>query len=158
MWQRIQTVFMVIVVLAMFCAPFFTIWQKQNPQTQELARLTAFSLSYTKAGADLQNTTTVYLAIMAWAAAGISAYSITRYRNRLRQIQLNFISAILMGIILATSVYLMLFRGEVLFSVPAQGSMGLGFFLPITGLLFNSLANRFIHRDEKMVRSADRLR
>ncbi len=158
MWQRIQTVFMGVVVIALLLFPFFTIWQKTNPATQEIAVFTANSLTYKKSDQIISQSTTVYLWILAWAAALVSAYSITRYTNRLRQIQLNFVSTILVGIVLAINVYLMLFKGETSFVVPAQGQMGLGFFMPVIALLFNSLANRFIHRDEKLVRSADRLR
>ena len=34
----------------------------------------------------------------------------------------------------------------------------LGTMLPMGGLIFNSLANRFIRRDEKLVRDSDRMR
>jgi hypothetical protein len=158
MWQRIQTVFMVIVVISLLLAPFFSIWQKTNPSTQEMALFSYSSLSHSKSDQVLASTPTVYLWVLVWAAAAVSAYSITRFKSRLRQIQLNFLSTILIGVVLATNTYLMLFKGEVLFDDPKQGSIGVGFFLPIAAMLFNSLANRFIHRDEKLVRSADRLR
>ena len=39
-----------------------------------------------------------------------------------------------------------------------EGAIGIGLFLPGMGIIFNILANFFIRKDEKLVRSVDRIR
>jgi len=50
-------------------------------------------------------------------------------------------------------------EGNALVGGPEDGAdFGIGFFLPVVALVLNALANRFIQRDERLVRDADRLR
>ena len=50
-------------------------------------------------------------------------------------------------------------RGQQEFAPDSMGQYMLpGFFLPAIAMVFNILANRFIRRDENLVRSVDRLR
>jgi len=44
------------------------------------------------------------------------------------------------------------------FAPNIYGEYKYGIYLPVIALIFNLLANRFIRRDEKLVRSVDRLR
>jgi hypothetical protein len=53
---------------------------------------------------------------------------------------------------------MILYRAEQLFDTGMKGDFEIGFFVPLLALIFNSLANRFIRRDEKLVRSVDRIR
>ena len=39
-----------------------------------------------------------------------------------------------------------------------EENFDISFFLPIAGIILNMLANRFIRKDEELVRSVDRLR
>jgi hypothetical protein len=49
-------------------------------------------------------------------------------------------------------------RGEALLNPKLEGAFQPAFYLPTLALMLNLLANRFIRRDEQLVRSADRLR
>jgi hypothetical protein len=48
--------------------------------------------------------------------------------------------------------------GEQMLNVKLIGTFEAGFYLPTLALILNLLANRFIRRDEQLVRSMDRLR
>jgi hypothetical protein len=60
----------------------------------------------------------------------------------------------IMGIVLYRTLYM----GKSYGSPSDQGDYLLGFYALIAALIFNALANRFIRRDEKLVRGSDRLR
>jgi hypothetical protein len=49
-------------------------------------------------------------------------------------------------------------QGEQLLNPTREGSFDAGFYLPTLALILNLLANRFIRRDDQLVRSMDRLR
>jgi len=157
MIQRIQTIFLIIVAAAMFSMLFIPIWGKTSPETGEVMEITAMQLSYTQDGKPMETMNTMYSAVLAVLSSILAVGSIFSYRNRLKQIKLNFANALVISVIIGINVYLV-FQGDVLFDEERPGSPGFGFFMPAVALVFNSLANRFIRRDEKMVRSADRLR
>lgn len=157
MLQRFQTVFLILVVLSMVATLFFPIWTKADASTETLISLTAFELRTEVAGTETQSKSTFYIALLALAAAASAAVSISKFKNRLLQIKLGALSSFLMAALLLTCLYLSN-GAEAEINPDAQGNYVLGFFLPAAGLLFNLLANRFIRRDEMLVKSADRLR
>ena len=157
MLQRFQTVFLILVVLSMIATLFFPIWTKADASTETLIKLTAFERTTEVAGVETQSKTTFYIALLALAAAASAAISVSKFKNRLLQIKLGALSSFLMAALLLTCLYLAN-EAEQQINPTEQGSYVLGFFLPAAGLMFNLLANRFIRRDEMLVKSADRLR
>lgn len=84
----------------------------------------------------------------------IGALSIFSYRNRKRQIMLNTISMIINALLIGVLVYwLQNLSGGIDF--PEKGIEPLFPFIAIICLVF---ANIFIRRDERLVKSVDRLR
>ncbi|MDZ7846692.1 MAG: DUF4293 domain-containing protein [Owenweeksia sp.] len=83
----------------------------------------------------------------------VSLFSIFRYRNRQQQVVSGRINIILNFVLFGFILYLF-------FSDPSAEATGLGLasFMPIVAVVFISLANRSIMKDEALVRSADRLR
>ncbi|GAB4395485.1 MAG: hypothetical protein OHK0053_03750 [Microscillaceae bacterium] len=162
MIQRVQTIFLFVVVLSMVLCFFFPIWEKQNTSTQEKTSLNLFSLKYEKKTEKgekaAQTTSTFYLALLAAAAAATALYSIFRYDNRLTQMKLGLLNSLLMSIMLALSVYFITYYGEKSFPKPEFGTYLVSFYLMIAGLISNLVANRFIRRDENLVRSSNRMR
>ncbi|MDN5203325.1 DUF4293 domain-containing protein [Fulvivirgaceae bacterium BMA10] len=164
MLQRIQTIFLLGVAVVMVAMLFMTIWEKGNPD-EGIASLTAFKLTYIQNDAitdegtpQIEATTnTFYIAIFAVLAIVTSIYSIFRYTNRLTQIKLGALNALLLAGCMGSAVYFA-FQGEKLLLENIQGQYKMGFFMPAAALVLNMLANRFIRRDEKLVRSVDRLR
>ena len=100
---------------------------------------------------------TFYIAMLALIAAGVAAYAVTQYKNRLTQIKLGALNSLLMGGSLIMTVYFS-FQGEKMLEPGVKGEYLAGFYAIFAALIFNLLANRFIRRDEQLVKSVDRIR
>ncbi len=157
MIQRVQTIFLFLIVLAMGLFLSFPIWDKAGASSSETAQLTALQYSY-KQGITSFITPMWYLAGLAALGAIIALIAIFRYRNRLQQMGLCAINALLMTGMMAIVLYTTLYKGKTFGSADDQGNYHTGFFALIAALVFNMLANRFIRRDEKLVRDSDRFR
>ncbi len=158
MLQRVQTIFLLLVVGTVIGMLFMPIWSEASADGGDTIALTAFKMTHTQAApAATNNTQTFYIAILAILATATAAYSIFRYDNRLLQMKLGLINSLLLMTTLGTTLYFIL-TNEALVNPKAQGDYLIGFFLLVFALLFNSMANRFIKRDENLVRSVDRLR
>ncbi|MFZ9045968.1 MAG: DUF4293 domain-containing protein [Cyclobacteriaceae bacterium] len=163
MIQRIQTIFLFVAAVAMICMLFFPIWQKVNESKTEMAVMNAISLSYMQLDAadgemvEKASKDTFYIAILAVISAVIAGFSIFQYHNRLRQIQLGAANSFVVFITMMVCLYFTL-KSEAVLEPKLQGTYLIGFYFPVVALLCNMLANRFIRRDEQLVRSADRIR
>ena len=162
MIQRIQTIFLFVAAVAMICMLFFPIWQKVNEARTEMALMNAISLSYMQLDADGEmiekaSKDTFYIAILAVISAVIAGFSIFQYNNRLRQIQLGAANSFIVFVTMMVCLYFTL-KSEAVLEPKIQGTYLIGFYFPVVALLCNMLANRFIRRDEQLVRSADRIR
>ncbi len=157
MIQRIQSVFLFLVMVAMTLMLFFPLWEKQNPKTSEKATLSALQLVYQKPQQTAQAQTTIYLAVLAGLSIGLAGISIFSYKNRKTQVMINLFNTLLLTITLIACAYLSL-QGEKSIVEPQRGQYLFGFFMPAVAVVFNALATRFIRRDESLVRSMDRLR
>lgn len=160
---------MTIAAIAMILYLFFPIWGKSqdNPEVEqdeyEYALMNAFELRYelrsdTSDEVKLLGTqNTFLLSIGAIVAALVMFFSITRYKNRMTQVKLNALFSLLTAATLVGS-YVYTSKANQLFDPNLVGNYLPGFYLPIVAMLNNFLANRFIRKDEKLVRSADRIR
>lgn len=161
MIQRIQSVFMAVAAICVFGVLFTDIWVKQGVAVEhagERVVYNAFSMVHTNgAGEAVQSTNTLYVAGLALLSAVLFVASIFSYRNRMKQITLNLINTLVLIGLLITNI-LLIFQGTVFFETNNQGNFAYGFYLPIVALFMNVLANRFIRKDELLVRSADRIR
>ncbi|WP_421828373.1 DUF4293 domain-containing protein [Larkinella sp.] len=157
MLQRIQTIFLFLIVVSMALLLGFPIWEKTGATPTETASLTAWQLVYTQ-GISSQITPVYYLALMALVVAGVSLFTIFKYRNRLLQMGLCAINAIVLTALMGFVLYLTLYKGKDFFNPDDQGHFRYGFFAIVAALIFNMLANRFIRRDEKLVQESNRLR
>jgi hypothetical protein len=133
----------------------FPVWQKENKTSQEKVTLTFYTLSHQKNNKSTQNTSTIYLTVLAIGVGLTAGYSIFRYDKRMIQLGLGLLNSILMSAILGLMMYTILQTDQ---KTTGQGVYQMGFFLPVIALLANLLANRFIRKDEKLVRSIDRMR
>jgi peptidoglycan/LPS O-acetylase OafA/YrhL len=137
MLQRIQTVYLILVVIIAGILPFiFPLWQDESGLQkvyfmQEPASLLLFAGSFT-------------LAIV----------SIFSYKKRQNQFVLNRLNIILNLILLGLFVY----RSLTLSGETEVSEKGIGIFLPIAAVVCLVLANRATKKDEDLVKSVDRLR
>ncbi|MCP4457849.1 MAG: DUF4293 domain-containing protein [Cytophagales bacterium] len=159
MIQRIQSVFMLIMALVMLSMLFMPIWEKENLDTKDLVSLNAFYLTYTQGPVQeiVAQKSTIYISILVFLSAGVSIFSIFQYKKRLMQIKLGSLNSLLvMGVVLCCVIFTN--KGAEMMSPDIAGEYKIGFFIPIIALIFNSLSNRFIRRDEKLIQSANRMR
>lgn len=160
MIQRIQTIFLLFVGLAMLVFLFAPIWQKQEINSGASYTQTAFYLEKVpSADQGVSNEFMPYLipGILGLVATCIAFITIGIYKKRMRQIMLCTLNALLIGTAMGLSAYWAT-QAENNLLPGVQGTYNYGLFLPAVALIFNSLAARFIRKDEKLVRSMDRLR
>lgn len=147
MIQRIQSIFLLLASacsFALFAVPFA-------------------SVKETVAGSALFSNDTVYnlndnIALLAmYAIAGVLALvAIFLFKNRSQQKVVARVAAIfnIIGIVLA----IVFFMQDSVMSSAVTPEDGLGLYTPIVGLVLIFLAIRAIGKDDKLVRSMDRLR
>ncbi|TGE14928.1 DUF4293 domain-containing protein [Hymenobacter elongatus] len=158
MIQRIQSVFLLLLALAMLSVVFLPIWSKLDPASGQELVLTATKLTYANADAGISVPTNTYaIAALALAAAAVAIFEMLQYRNRFLQLKLGMLNLVLIVATLGASFYYS-GVGEKMLNIKIPGTYEAGFYLPTLALLLNVLANRFIRRDEQLVRSMDRLR
>ena len=149
MWQRVQTIFLGITVAAMFLMIFFPIWEGA-----EAGERVVFYPFYLKtSGADVYSPFIV-VAILAIASFTVGFIEISRFRNRMLQVKLGALNSLLMAGTMVSAILI----ARNLQSDFGAGAWGISLFMPAVGMICNSIANRFIRRDEQLVRESDRLR
>lgn len=154
MWQRIQTVFLSVVVISMIALIFMPIWVYQ-PETENSHQL--FALHYTEKVNGVG--TPLYMpyaltAMLAMATATTAFISLRKFNDRPLQMKLGVLNSLLM---LGTMVCIVFFVLDLAKSHQG-GQYGSGFWMVAIGVAANFLANRFIRRDEKLIRDSERLR
>ncbi len=159
MIQRIQTVFLFLVAVAMILVISFPIWQQVNPEQTKMLTLSAWNLSTldTQSQEVIDSESNIYLAILAIIAAGLALFSLTQYKNRTKQMFLNMINSLIMVVVLASIIYTS-HQANATINPDVNGAFLLGFWAIFGGMIMNLLANRFIRKDEMLVRSVDRIR
>lgn len=166
MIQRIQTVFLFLLVMAMVSMLFLPLWSKTDATTNETVVLTAWSLKShflnaqgeSASPGDLPGQGSLVIGLLAIAAAVIALYEIFQFKSRLTQMKLGLFNTLVLAALLGTSFYFAAYVGNDMVQANNGGDYEAGFYMPVLALLLNALANRFIKRDEDLVRSVDRLR
>ncbi|MFD2033657.1 DUF4293 domain-containing protein [Belliella marina] len=159
MIQRVQTVFLFLVAIAMVVVVSFPIWQQVNPDQSIMLTLTAWNLEKL----DIQTQQVIesegkfFIGILAIIAAGLALFSLSQYKNRTRQMFLNMINSLVMVITLALIIWTS-HQANADFNPDVNGAFVVGFWAIFGGMILNLLANRFIRKDEMLVRSVDRIR
>ncbi|MEJ8757621.1 DUF4293 domain-containing protein [Pontibacter sp. H259] len=165
MIQRIQTVFLFLLVLAVISMLFLPLWSKTEVATGETVVLTAWELKSQvattggeAAAGNVASKSTMFIGLLAIAAAVIALVEIFQFRSRLNQMKLGLLNTLILAALFGTSFYYAAYVGAEMIKGTDNGSYEAGFYMPMIALLVNALANRFIKRDEDLVRSVDRLR
>jgi len=155
MWQRIQTVFLVLVVVSMVVSLFLPILKVMDGSKE----IQLFPLHFSTIE-DGQRATLYFpyslTAILMIAAATIAIMEIRRFDNRITQIKLGTLNSLILAGALGSAVYFFT-------QVSKEYGTGAASLPPVLWIMFvgvacNWLAVRFIRRDEKLVRDSDRLR
>ncbi len=166
MIQRIQSVFLFLLVVAVISMLFLPLWSKTDAATHETVVLTAFNIkSYVQneqgemgAAGSIPTKSAFIIGMLAIAAAVVAVIEIFRFRNRLTQMKMGLLNTLVLAALLGTSFYYAAYVANEMIPASEDYTYHAGFYMPVVALLLNALANRFIKRDEDLVRSADRLR
>ncbi len=140
MLQRIQTIYLFIAFIATGVLPFvFPLWTTEDGEhyyfIKNLAYVALFGLSTT-----------------------LSVISILTFKKRKKQFVMGRLNIILNLILLGLFIYQSLnLSGETDHALIVS-EKGIGMILPIVSIVFLSLANKAIKKDEDLVKSVDRLR
>ena len=136
MWQRIQTLYMSVVVLLAVCLLFL------------------FEVGVDANGVILLGKDIVLVFFESVLTMLIVLVAIVQFKNRQNQFVLNRVAILIQFFLLGFFVYRAL-------SVPGEGftsEKGIGAFVPIVSVVLLALANRAIKKDEDLVKSVDRIR
>lgn len=156
MIQRVQTIFLFLVVVAMGITLGLPIWVQANASGSW--NLSAFALTnLDPAGEEIQSVSKWYIAALAAFAGLLALISIFQYRSRARQMMINMVNSLLMVGLVAT-VFLTTNGINKEIASAAAGTYLPGFWAILVAMVCNMLANRFIRKDEALVRSVDRIR
>lgn len=158
MIQRIQTIFLLLVVISMGVTIGTTLWVQNQTSAGDSWELSAFMLSNLDAsGQVIQSSSKWYIAALASFAGLLALISIFQYRDRGRQMMINMVNSLVM---VGTVVSVFLTTNGINSEIGStdSGTYQLGFWAILAAMVFNMLANRFIKKDEALVRSVDRIR
>lgn len=136
MWQRIQTLYMSVVVLLAVCLLF------------------VFEVGVDANGVALLGKDIVLVFFQSVLTILIVILAIMQFKNRQNQFVLNRVAILIQFFLLGFFVYRAL-------SMPGEGltsEKGIGAFVPIVSIVLLALANRAIKKDEDLVKSVDRIR
>ncbi len=160
MIQRVQTIFLFLVVISMGVTIGMPIWEQlmTSSGSGDSWMLSAFTLTnLDAAGAEIQASSKWYIAALASFSGLLALISIFQYSNRGRQMMLNMVNSLVMvGLVVAVFLTTNGINSEI--NAPDAGTYQVGFWAILVAMVCNMLANRFIRKDEALVRSVDRIR
>jgi hypothetical protein len=164
MIQRIQTLFLAIAAIAimlMFFFPFASITEFTDIQSEILEtdyyKMSVMGIEDPSPDTIPQINLMVHLPVLVLTSIIfiIIISSILRYKNRKQQ--MNFVKiTFFLNIIMVAGIFL---NYQKLFSSGVISiELEMGAYLPLISLVFLIVANRYILKDEKLIKSVDRLR
>jgi glucan phosphoethanolaminetransferase (alkaline phosphatase superfamily) len=134
------------------------LWNQVGSTEGDSWNLTAFTLSNLDSSGELiQSSSKWYLGALAAFAGLLAMISIFQYRVRSRQMLLNMINSLVM-VSLVAATFLTTNGINAAIQAKDGGTYEIGFWSILVGMVMNMLANRFIKKDEALVRSVDRIR
>ncbi|MDF2456810.1 MAG: hypothetical protein K0R51_2803 [Cytophagaceae bacterium] len=154
MIQRIQTLFLGLLALVMTLNLFSTVWRAETADKSLL--LTPFFL-FEKTMDGEYHHQVIYIALLIILIIGLSIFSISRFKNRSLQLKLGLANSVLL-VLVVVAYYVVIGKGKTMIAQDAAAHFDPGFYLPLIAIVFNFLANFFIKKDDKLVKSVDRLR
>jgi hypothetical protein len=136
MIQRIQTLFLVLVVLVAGMLPFFVnLWSDAK-------------------GVDIYAQNEIIVSIVFYVSGALALWAVFLFKNRKNQFVVNRLNMISNLFLLGFFVY----RSLNLSGGALVSEKGIGMLIPVFSIVFLVLANRAIKKDEDLVKSVDRLR
>tara|TARA_R110000796_G_scaffold67449_5_gene154820 strand:+ start:78002 stop:78412 length:411 start_codon:yes stop_codon:yes gene_type:complete len=136
MIQRIQTLYLLVVILLTAVLPFWVnLWSDVN-------------------GNEIFAQNEILISVAFFASAALALIAILLFKKRQNQFVVNRLNMILNLFLLGFFVY----RSLNLSGETSVSEKGIGMLIPIFSIVFLVLANKAIRKDEDLVKSVDRLR
>jgi len=154
MIQRIQTVYLLLVALltaSMFFTPFVT-FISETEVSQYILTIKGLALTGEKSSVLFRVWPIVAILIVSLI---ITLVTIFLYKRRLLQIRLSIVSIFLMAGIIGLTYY---YSNSISLQMKVESTYGFSFVFPLIAIILDYLAIRSITKDEKLIRSLDRLR
>ncbi len=157
MIQRIQTIFLVLALISGALVFYFPLADFYH---ELYGNYKLFATELKSMDPDPKMTTSIWFNSPLWLTAGASLIltltSIFLYKNRRTQLRLVAFN-ILLNVSFVVLVFI-IYSSKITKLTQIEPSYQLGIFFPLISLVFLILANRFIRKDEELVKSTDRLR
>jgi len=158
MLHRLQSIFLVITIAVLCMVVLMPIWSTKGSEPNwalgKEYHLDSYPLQECPHDAPV-SIISLPLALLAKSlnliAVFVAIYGLCKYDNRVFQIKLGLFNAYVLVTLLGLSMYLSLERQKGI--QPLVNCL-----LPAIALVSNLLANHYIRKDEKLVKSADRMR
>lgn len=158
MIQRVQSIFLFLVAVAMGLTLGLDLWVQEVPDSSEIWKFNALFMNQVDASGEIiQSSSNWYIAAMAAFAGLLAIISIFQYRNLSRQMMLNMLNSLLM-VGLVAIVFLTTNGVNSDMAAEDNGEYQLGFWAILIAMVCNMLANRFIRKDVALLKSVDRIR
>ena len=160
MIHRIQTLFLILYIVTLVFTFFFPVWQKIEMKDTESVDIIVTGY-VSSALLDDGNKGIVYdyfyISGILILCCLLAIYSIFSYKNRLTQIKIGTTNSMLTSSVVFFFLY-QIFYHDVYQNINDKISFLISFYLIFLAIFFNFLANRFIRKDELLVRESDRIR
>jgi hypothetical protein len=160
MLQRLQTVFLLLIILAMIAFSLLPCWQKIDLDTLQRYTLIAWGLTIENPNEKFYMMIYrpyLYLGCLAVLITCIAGYEIFCFNNRIKQLKLGTLNSLLLTGLVGSIVY-MTNQGNTNWLPELVGHFKAGFYMPLVAVVCNFCANYFIRKDEELVQSANRIR
>ena len=160
MIQRIQTIFLILYIGALVCTFFFPVWQKisfdQNNSVNVMVTGYVSGVDFSRGDSSILYDN-FFVSGLIIASCIIALISIFSYKNRLNQINLGALNSLITSILIIYFLY-EIFYNDMYIDINDKISFLISFYLIFLAILFNFLSNRFIRKDELLVRESERIR
>ena len=162
MIQRIQTIFLFLAVISgitVFLFPIATFYSDVSFFKFFLCSVRDFAPDpFNEMSAVNENINRLYplaLSVLQLIIVLLSVVTIFKFKKRLFQVRLIYLNIFLTVILVGGIFYFSTILEE---SLKTQAQYGLGGIFPLITIILFFVANSFIKKDERLIRSADRLR
>lgn len=153
MIQRVQSIFMLSTIACIILSFFFP--QGTLGQGELVTILTPYGL-VDQFGVEVGQANSYFFYIPLTLALTVTFIALFNYANRKAQMKWLKLTTLLLLVSIVLQAFYIYNTKSTFEALPF--SIGLGFILPVIAIVGVILANRFIKKDEELVRSVDRIR
>jgi hypothetical protein len=157
MFQRIQTLFIIGAFAACATCFFLPFWLYTGTNPDYAYRVSLFAIKLISGEEQIIDLGTIPILVIVAVSTILTIVSLFNFKNRQRQIKINNYNVFLTILFIGT-IYLWIPHMIDGFLRTAVMHWQFGLIMPLFSMVFLIIANIFIKKDEKLVKSADRLR